>query len=78
MLEGTTQAAQDAVKAGIALPAAAASDVIGFAGQLIQAVLKVFRDGLTEHLDLRVSIFGRRIGVSCEVSLLDQAPKPGA
>lgn len=75
MLEGTTQAAQDAIKAGVALPAAAASDVIGFAGQLINAVLKVFQHGLTEHLDLRVSIFGRRIGISAEVSLLDTPSK---
>ncbi len=75
MLEQTTQAAQDAVKAGAALPAAAASEVVGLAGRLLNAVFGVLQNGLTEHVDARISIFGRRIGIAAEVSLLDTPPK---
>jgi hypothetical protein len=66
-----------AVSAVASLPGAIFSEVFGVLGQLAAAVERVVVNGMTEHLDLRFSVFGRRVGISAEVSLLDK-PEPKA
>ena len=41
-------------------------------GKLATGVDNVLKHGLTEHVDARFSILGRRIGISCEISVMDQ------
>jgi hypothetical protein len=57
------------------VPGAIFTDVFGVVGKIVGAVERVLTSGLTEKVDARFSVFGRRIGVSCEVSLLDKKPE---
>lgn len=49
--------------------------LMGPLGGLVDAIDRVAEKGITETVDLRMTILGRRIGIKSEVSLLD-VPEP--